>query len=236
MAQLHAGRYERAMEIHTRLAAQSGAGPVYGLGGQTMVFAMVGRTDDYASLAEEAVCAARDLGNPFFLAKALYGLGLALARKEPARALETFHQALAYAREHRQVLVEASIYRDAARVETVSGDIGAALNLYDFAIDVQHRSGNLANLAVTFASLSVCFDRLERPEIAATLYGITTHISAREPGIRRSVLGRMREALGDAAFERCVAAGAAMEPADAVQYAREQIRCAREELQPSGAR
>jgi predicted ATPase/DNA-binding SARP family transcriptional activator len=236
MAELHAGRYERAMEIHTRLAAQAGAGPVYGLGGQTMVFAMVGRTDDYASLAEEAVCAARDHGNPFFLAKAMYGLGLALARNEPVRALETFHQALAYAREHRQVLVEASIYRDAARVETVNGDIGAALKLYDFAIDVQHRSGNLANLAVTFASLSVCFDRLERHEIAATLYGITTHISAREPGIRRSVLGHLREVLGDAAFERCVAAGVAMEPADAVGYARDQIKSAGREFPPSGAR
>jgi hypothetical protein len=107
--------------------------------------------------------------------------------------------------------------------------------LYDQAIDVQHRSGNLANLAVTFASLSVCFDRLERPEIAATLYGITAHISAREPGIRRTVLGHLRDAVGDDAFERCVTAGAAMEPAEAVQYAREQIRCAREERQPSGA-
>jgi hypothetical protein len=50
------------------------------------------------------------------------------------------------------------------------------------------------------------------------------------------VLGHLREVLGDAAFDRCVAAGAGMNPADAVQYAREQIRCAREELRPSTAR
>jgi hypothetical protein len=36
--------------------------------------------------------------------------------------------------------------------------------------------------------------------------------------------------LGDAEFDRCVASGAAMEFAEAVEYARQQISCTREAL------
>ena len=65
--------------------------------------------------------------------------------------------------------------REAAGLEAVHGDLGRALALFDTAIDSFHRAGNVANMAMTFADLAVLFDRIERPEIAATLYGASTH-------------------------------------------------------------
>jgi hypothetical protein len=42
------------------------------------------------------------------------------------------------------------------------------------------------------------------------------------------LIEQLRDELGGATFEECVAIGAAMEPADAVRYARQQIRTARD--------
>jgi hypothetical protein len=43
------------------------------------------------------------------------------------------------------------------------------------------------------------------------------------------LIEHLREGLGEAAFDECVATGAAMETADAVGYARQQIQRARAE-------
>jgi hypothetical protein len=109
----------------------------------------------------------------------------------------------------------------------VSGDLDRGLTLYDSAIDNLHQAGNITDLAVALASLAVFFNHIERPEIAATLYGTTTRISANVPGIRPSALARVRSALGEALFQHLAAIGAEMEPAAAVQYAHHQIQLAR---------
>jgi hypothetical protein len=74
----------------------------------------------------------------------------------------------------------------------------------------------------------VWFDRFERPDVAATLYGASTY----HPGSQYYVnvpamVDHLRAALGDAAFDQCAATGAAMDVADAVGYARRQIELAR---------
>ena len=72
------------------------------------------------------------------------------------------------------------------------------------------------------------FERFARADIAATLYGT----SATNGGLHAvidlpEILANLRMSLGDVAFDRCVGDGAAMELADAVAYARGQIRDAR---------
>ena len=80
-----------------------------------------------------------------------------------------------------------------------------------------HRAGNVANLAATLANLAVFFDRIERPEIAATVYGASTgHASIDIVANLPAVVDHLRSVLGEPAFDECVAAGAAMEPAEAV--------------------
>ena len=107
-----------------------------------------------------------------------------------------------------------------------------ALALFDTAIDALHRAGNVLNLAATLANLAVFFDRLERPEIAATIYGASTRYGSSDHGRRLSTPSWTTCAPCSArrTFDDCVAAGAAMEPADAVAYARDQIQAARRQI------
>jgi hypothetical protein len=126
---------------------------------------------------------------------------------------------------------EGIIGREAAGLEAVYGELEQALALFDTTVDSFHRASNIPNLADTLAYRAVFFDRFERPEIAATLYGASTRhgISAMVMDLPH-VVDHLCSVLGQISFDRCVAAGAAMEPADAVAYARDQIQAARRQI------
>jgi hypothetical protein len=191
----------------------------------------VGRVDEARALAEEAVTVARAHGNPFWIAGSLNAFGRAFAYAQPTRALDAMREALVVTRDHRLVQWEAVVSLGAAGVEAVHGDPGEALILFETAIDSLHRAGDVGNTAVALAGLAVLFDRLDRPEIAATLYGASrrkgdfgwvTHL--------HGVVDHLRTVLGEAGFDGCVATGASMELADAVAYARDQIQAARHQI------
>ena len=89
-------------------------------------------------------------------------------------------------------------------------------------IDSQHQAGTTTTfLALTLASLAAFFNRIGQPEIAATLYGATTRDAGTSLG--STVIDHLCNTLGTAAFDRCVATGAAMDTADAVRYAHHHI-------------
>jgi hypothetical protein len=86
-------------------------------------------------------------------------------------------------------------------------------------------------LADTLAYLAVSFDRFERLEIAATVYGASTRHDISAMVIDLPIVpDHLCSALGRISFDRCVAAGAAMEPADAVAFPRDQIQAARRQI------
>ena len=82
-----------------------------------------------------------------------------------------------------------------------------------------------------FAYLAGFFDRFDQPAVAAIVYGASTHGRFHSA---RSVASRLRDALGEAAFDMAVATGAAMDAGEAVRYARQQIRLARSRHQLDG--
>ena len=227
----YAGRIERYMEVCAGMTAQPGLPHVVGLCATLYVLAPVGRPAEAMAIAGDTVAAARAYGNPYWIAWALTGYGRAFAQADPARALDAFRQGLAFTREHRMPHREGIIGREAAGLEAVHGEFEQALALFDTTIDSFHRAGNIPNLADTLAYMAVFFDRFERPEIAATVYGASTR-----HGIRTMVMDlphvvdNLCAVLGQISFDRCVAAGAAMEPADAVQYAHRQIELTRRDL------
>ena len=227
----YAGRTERYMEVCAGMTAQPGLAHVLGLSATLYALAPVGRPAEAMAIAEDTVAAARAYGNPYWIAWALTGYGRAFAQADPARALDAFRQGLAFAREHRLPHREGIIGREAAGLEAVHGEIEQALALFDTTIDSFHRAGNIPNLADTLAYLAVFFDRFERAEIAATVYGASTRhgISTMVMDLAR-VVDHLRSVLGQTSFDRCVATGAAMEPADAVAYARDQIQAARRQI------
>ena len=125
-------------------------------------------------------------------------------------------------------MYEANIAQEAALLETLNGDPGQALALFDTALDSLHRTGNAVTLALVFGNLAVCFDRIDQPDVAATIYGASTlQPVGQYVGELPGVVDHLRAVLGDTAFDNCAATGAAMDAADAVAYARHRIELAR---------
>jgi predicted ATPase len=230
-AHRYAGRPERYVAICTELAARPGAAHVIGLCGLLAVSPEVGRSDEARAIADQTLAAAHAHGNPVWIALALTGSGRAFAGTDPHRALSALRQGLVYAREHQLPYFEALLAREAAVLETVSGPLEQALTLFDTAIDLFHRAGLVVWVVTILADLAVLFDRVERPEVAATCYGAATNQGGAHqvPNLPAAV-DRLRAGLGEEAFDRRVAAGEAMKLADAVRYAREQIQAARRQI------
>jgi hypothetical protein len=220
---------DRCLEICVNLAAQSGPAHVPGRCGLLVVLPIAGRAEEARAIAEDTLAAARAHGNPFFVAMALLGSGRAFAKADPARALRLLRDGLAYAQQHRLPYFEAATAPDVAALEAVHGDPGQALALFDTALDRLQRAGNVPTLGETLAYLAVCFDRFERPDVAATLYGASINpFQAIISTVDLSAsVDHLRAALGDAAFDQCTSTGAAMDLADAVSFARHHIELVR---------
>ncbi len=148
--------------------------------------------------------------------------------------LEALREGLDYADRCRLPFWEANLAQDAARLEAVHGELDQALDLFSKGINSFHHAGNIVFLAATFASLAVFFDRFERPEVAATIYGASTRQASISlvPHLPE-VVSHLRSVLGESTFDACVGAGAAQDIAEAVGYAHEQIQLASRELSPS---
>jgi predicted ATPase len=230
-AHAHAGRIERWLEICNGLRNRSGLARIIGLCGTLYAWPVVGRADEARAIADETVTAARAHDNPFWIAFALWASGRAFAQTDPTRALPALRQALDYTRHHRLPILETIAARDAAALEALHGEPGQALVLFDTAIDSLHRAGNTALLALTLANLAAFFTSVDQPDVAAIVYGTSTYstnlnLVARLP----NALDHLRAVLGPTAFDERLATGAAMEPAEAVAYARHQIHAARRQI------
>jgi hypothetical protein len=185
----------------------------------------VGQAAEARALADETLAAARATGNPLWIAYALAGYGRAFADSDPARALDAYREGLDYCRQQRIMQFESVIAREAAGLEALHGQLEHCLTMFDSTIDSFHQADDVGNVAATVADLATFFDRYEQPEVAATLYGSTTgYTSIVMVANLPATIEQLRSVLGEPRFAGCVAAGEAMELAQAVQYARGQIQ------------
>jgi hypothetical protein len=233
-AHVYTGRIDRALEICADLASQRGWARTVGLCLSLWLLPFAGRAAEARLMADDALAVVHDRGEPQSVAFALGGLGRAFAETDPSRALKAFREGLAYARQHRVLVAEGAMMREAARLEALKGNLADGLALFDAAMDAFHRFGNQPSLAMTLGGLAMVFDRIEQPEIAARIYGAATRSRSIEavPGLP-AVVEHLRAVLGAAVFADQVAAGVALEVGDAVAFARDQIRLVRH--QPGNA-
>ena len=218
------GEVDRWVEIGTDLAAQPGLAHA-GLCALTWALPIAGRHPEAQAIADDTLSAARTHGGPFWVAWALAGYGRTFATTDPVRALEASRDATNYAQEHRVPFFEALIAREAAALEAVHGQLEQGLAMYDTTLDALQRAGAVTHLMITLANMVVFFARFDHPEIAATLLGVTGHQRA-TANMAIDLDGtedRLRFALGPADYDRCVAAGSAMDAGEGVRYARHQI-------------
>jgi hypothetical protein len=223
----YAGRIDRHLEMCADLAAQPGLAHVFGLCGLTAVLPVVGRAEEARAMAEETLSAALARRNPWYIAFAYAAYGMVFTDTDPQRAMRASRDGLDYSRQHRLPFWEAATAYLVAGHEALHGELDQALALFDTAIDIYQRSGDQSNLALTLAYLAVFFDRIQQPQIAATLYGASSrHTSIGMAIALPDVVEHLREVLGDNLFDDCAAAGAAMELGEAVVYARTHIQLA----------
>ena len=211
-------------------ADPSGLPQVIGLAALLYFLPVVGRADEARALAAQAHDVARAHANPAWITYALIGDGRAFADIDAPRALDALRQALTLSRQERVPFFEAIAASDSAGLETVHGDPDTGLDLFDAAITLNHLAGNHGQLSAAVAALAVYFARAGHPEAAGTIYGTTLHgFTTWVPNLSATV-EHLRTVLGESRFDECAATGAAMEPGDAVAYARQQIRSARAAL------
>jgi tetratricopeptide (TPR) repeat protein len=229
LAHHNAGNAHMATPILRELAARTGLQRVIGLAIQAWALAGSGRREEARLLAGDAVTAARQHGNPFWISMALAGYGRAFADIDADKAAHAFREALECAHRNHIAFHEAIVVPDLARLEVAYGDVDGGLVLYDQALDATHRAGSHTQVGLALGHLACALRDLRRDQIAATIFGSST----RYPSIWAvpslpEIVGQLRDELGQAVFDHCVAAGAAMDTSDAVRYARQQIRRARD--------
>ena len=211
LGQVYCGNLSRYVELTHDVAALPGTSRAYGIAAYIDGLQSAGRVAEALELTEAAVEAARELGNPYWVAYTSWIVGLAWSKADPQRALETWDEAVAYIGEHDVRFFEGFMARDAALLHTSDGQLESALTLFAASIEAFLHTGAVAQLVITLASLPALFERLDRPAVAGTLLGAMS----REPGSFHHVpsladLGpRLRDSFGDERPERWAATGAA---------------------------
>jgi DNA-binding CsgD family transcriptional regulator len=206
----------------------------YGLASYVDGLQSCGRIDEALALTEESVAAARSLGNPYWVAYALWIAGMAFSKADVRRAFAAWEEGVAFVREHRVQFFEGFLARDAARLHTSDGEAEVALVLFADAITAFQRAGNVPQLVITLASVPALFERLDRLAPAAMLVGALS----REPSSLHHVpelaaLGdRVNGRLGHARAAELSSAGAALDLSDAAVYARQQLGAALRDPSP----
>ncbi len=232
LAQVYCGRLDDYLELTRLVADLPGSARAHGLPGFVDGLQATGRVDEALALVEEGVDAARTYGNAWLIAYALWVRGSVYAHREPARALVLWRDALEYVQRDGITFFEGFIARDAALLQLADAVPAESIDLFGAAIDSFRRSGNVAQLGITVASVTSLFDRIDAPEVAATLYGAITGAAGGDHHLRDlpELADHISSSLAPDRFAECVADGSTLELGAAALYAHDQLQVARARL------
>jgi len=178
LANVYAGNLDRYVELATLADGCGGDAPAFARPALVDGLQAAGRVDEALELLDGAVAAARRSGSPFWLAYALWVAGLTLSHHDPRRALAAWDEGIEVVDEHGVDFFRGFLARDAARLHTTAGEVDTALDQFGVAVDLFHRSGNVAQLLITLASVPELLARLGEHEAAGTLLAAVTRLPA----------------------------------------------------------
>jgi predicted ATPase/DNA-binding CsgD family transcriptional regulator len=232
LGQVYCGNLERYVELTAEVARLPGSSRAYAIAAYVDGLQAAGRVEEAMALTAEAVEAAGELGNPYWVAYTWWIVGQARARTDPASALAAWDAGLAHIRAHDIRFFEGFMARDAALLHASDGQLETALTLFDASIGAFLRAGAVAQLVITLASVPALFERLERPAVAGTLLGALSQQPAAFHHVPTlaALADRVRASLGDESADRLAATGAAMDLPETAAYALHQIEMARAAL------
>ena len=232
LGEVYCGNLDRYLALTRHVAALPGTGRAYAVAAYLDGLQSAGEVDAAVALTDEAIAAARAVGNPYWIAYTLWIVGLAFSKTDPARALAVWDEGTAVVAEDRVRFFEGFMSRDAALLHTTHGRLDRALSLFDTSIQAFLRSGAVAQLVITLASMPTLLERLDQPGAARTLLAaMANHPASFHHVPSLPELGKRLDArLGREAAARYAATGAAYALPDAAAYALHRIEVARKAL------
>jgi tetratricopeptide (TPR) repeat protein len=199
-----------------------------------LVFALAacGSTDEAMVAADGLIEAAEATGNPWVLAYALFAWGFTFRDTDSGRALEAIRRGVHIAQDSGNRFFETQFSYWRCGLEAEHGDPAATLDSLAVAIRNNHESGNVGMMHNPLATLAIALERFGHYEPAATIAGfaaVNPMVAVSLPELA-ALATRLREILGNQAFESLARKGEAMTIAAIAAYAYEQIDQARTEL------
>jgi predicted ATPase/class 3 adenylate cyclase/DNA-binding CsgD family transcriptional regulator len=226
---VYCGDLDRYLELTSEVAEKYGPQRGYAIAAYVDGLQSAGRADEALALTEESVAVARERGNPYWIAYALWIAGMAFSKADVGRAFAAWDEGVAFVREHRVHFFEGFLARDAGRLHASDGEAETALVLFAEAITAFQRAGNVPQLVITLASVPALFERLDRLAPAALLLGALGREASSSwhvPGLDE-LEARIVARLGAPRAADLTAAGTGLDLNGAANYARQQIEAAR---------
>jgi DNA-binding CsgD family transcriptional regulator len=232
LGQVYGGHLDRYVELTGAVVSRFGGTRGYALASYVDGLQASGRVREALELVDASIAAARDLGNPYWIAYALWIAGLALSKADRKRALATWDEAVEHVREHGVHFFDGFLARDAARLHASDGEADRALALFETAVGAAHRAGNVAQLIITLASVPTVLERLGRDEQAMTLFGALSRESASFHHVPEltEIGERVSRRLGAERTAEMTASGAALDLNEAAVWTLDELAAARHEL------
>lgn len=173
--------------------------------------AVLGRSDDAARAAVQALAIARDTGVPTSLAFSLYANGLAIKHERPAEAIAMFEEAAMMADSVRNEWVAGIARMELASVNTAHGDSIMGFRGFARVVDHWFRATDDTQLRHTWRYLTVALADADLHEEASVLAGgLLAQGDSALVHPHRRVLEQITSALDDAQYRRLTVRGSIM--------------------------
>jgi predicted ATPase len=231
-AYLAIGQPQRMVDWYRAQLARGRDTHAFTRAGLVLALTAAGGGEEARAAANGLIEVAGATNNPYVLSSALFVHAYAFRDADPAAALEAARRGLVIARDSGNRRTETLLAATLSRLEAEHGDPLAALDYNGLVIRTYHDAGNITGVRGGLAVLVPLFDRLGRYEPAATMAGfamVSPHTATVVPEIS-SVVGHLREVLGDLAYQSLSRAGEEMTTAAMVTYAYDHIDQARAEM------
>jgi hypothetical protein len=187
--------------------------------------AISGRRQEARAAADDIVAKVEAAGLPLAIMMAFLGIGHAFADTDARAAISAFERVTAIARNSTNRMYENVAIPLIAALQARDGDIASALCSFRTMFNAWHGVAEALLVSHGIGGLTVLFERLGRCNAAALLHGMLSRMLPSNPFVEElpATVVRLRQGLGNPAFDDLTRRGAAMDLHEAIEFAQEQI-------------
>jgi hypothetical protein len=172
--------------------------------------AVSGRRKEAMAAAGDIVAKVEAAGLPVAILTAHLAMGHAFADTDARAAVAAFERVVEIAHNSGNLMFETVAIPQIAALQALGGDLVGALGSFRTMLNAWRGTAEALLLSHGIGGLVVLFERLRRREAAALLHGILNRVFPSNPFVEElpATTGRLRQALGDPAFDDLTRRGA----------------------------